>query len=327
MPASRCWSIRRTPSRRSTSVPSRRCATARTTARSRCSSGRRRLARPTRSRSTTSAAPTRPSAVDDDAIAALSASVRLRPDYHVARIRLAALLEERGDRERAVLHYARALEDAQKQGRWLDAGHDAGVVQALVERGVVGRAHASAGGVVRAARHAGREVRSRRARHASSRACGSTCASRRPSIPIRASRRRFCTCRACPRRRISIASCFRGSTSSRRSTDAHPTRIAGPSCLGRRARARLSRPTSSSSRTCAAMPVRSAGTATTSIVTASAATTTARAVPARGCHRCAAAVDRARARPRGPVSRCSRPARTCCRTRVSPIRASSVTCR
>ena len=56
-----------------------------------------------------------------DAVDALGRAVRLRPVYHVARLRLAALLDARGERERAVLHYARALEDAQRQGRWLDA--------------------------------------------------------------------------------------------------------------------------------------------------------------------------------------------------------------
>jgi aspartate beta-hydroxylase len=72
----------------------------------------------------------------DDAIAALERSVQLRPVYHVARIRLAALLEQRGERDRAVLHYARALDDAQRQGRWLDAAGTPASLRAFVERGV-----------------------------------------------------------------------------------------------------------------------------------------------------------------------------------------------
>jgi aspartate beta-hydroxylase len=73
----------------------------------------------------------------EDAIAALSRSVQLRPVYHVARIRLAALLEERGELDRAVLHYARALDDAQRQGRWLDSAGTPASLRPLVERAVV----------------------------------------------------------------------------------------------------------------------------------------------------------------------------------------------
>ncbi len=73
----------------------------------------------------------------DDAIVALSRSVQLRPVYHVARIRLAALLEERGDVDRAVLQYARALEDAQQQGRWLDPAGTPETLRPLVERAVL----------------------------------------------------------------------------------------------------------------------------------------------------------------------------------------------
>src|SRR5512146_1622146 len=39
----------------------------------------------------------------EDAIAALERSVQLRPVYHVARIRLASLLEQKGEVDRAVL--------------------------------------------------------------------------------------------------------------------------------------------------------------------------------------------------------------------------------
>ena len=80
-----------------------------------------------------------------DAIEALARAVRLRPVYHVARIRLAALLEARGERDRAVLQYARSLEDAQRQGRWLDAAGTPASLRKMVERAVTTvRAHRAA---------------------------------------------------------------------------------------------------------------------------------------------------------------------------------------
>jgi aspartate beta-hydroxylase len=72
----------------------------------------------------------------DGAIEALARAVQLRPVYHVARIRLAVLLDDRGDKDRAVLHYARALADAQGQGRWLDAAGTPASLKAFVERAV-----------------------------------------------------------------------------------------------------------------------------------------------------------------------------------------------
>ncbi len=73
----------------------------------------------------------------DDAISALLRSVQLRPVYHVARLRLATLLEQRGEPERAVLHYSRALADAQQQGRWLDAAGTPDSLRPMVERAVI----------------------------------------------------------------------------------------------------------------------------------------------------------------------------------------------
>ena len=72
----------------------------------------------------------------DGAIEALGRAVRLRPVYHVARVRLAALLEDRGETRRAVLHFARALDDAQRQARWLDAAGTPASLRPLVERAV-----------------------------------------------------------------------------------------------------------------------------------------------------------------------------------------------
>jgi aspartate beta-hydroxylase len=78
----------------------------------------------------------------DGAIEALVRAVQLRPAYHVARIRLATLLDDRGEPERAVLHYARALDDAQRQGRWLDQAGTPASLRPFVERAVVTvRAH------------------------------------------------------------------------------------------------------------------------------------------------------------------------------------------
>lgn len=73
----------------------------------------------------------------DAAIESLGRAVQLRPAYHVARIRLATLLEHRGEAERAVLHYARALSDAQRQGRWLDPAGTPASLRPQVERAVL----------------------------------------------------------------------------------------------------------------------------------------------------------------------------------------------
>jgi aspartate beta-hydroxylase len=73
----------------------------------------------------------------DGAIAALEHAVRLRPVYHVARIRLGALLERRGEVEKAILHYARALADAQRQGRWLEAASTPESLRDMVGRATI----------------------------------------------------------------------------------------------------------------------------------------------------------------------------------------------
>jgi aspartate beta-hydroxylase len=73
----------------------------------------------------------------DDAISTLQRSVKVKPDYFIARIRLASMLQDAGHIEQSVLHYARALHDAQSQGRWLDAAGTPAGLRELVERGVV----------------------------------------------------------------------------------------------------------------------------------------------------------------------------------------------
>ncbi len=57
----------------------------------------------------------------ESAAAAYSAALEREPKLHAARLHLAELHEKRGDTARAVLTYARALNDAQAEGRWLNA--------------------------------------------------------------------------------------------------------------------------------------------------------------------------------------------------------------
>jgi len=52
--------------------------------------------------------------------AAYATALARKPELHVARLHLAELHEKRGDTVRAVLTYARALNDAQAEGRWLN---------------------------------------------------------------------------------------------------------------------------------------------------------------------------------------------------------------
>ena len=54
-------------------------------------------------------------AVDEHA-----AAVRLEPAFFVPRLHLATCLERLGKQEQAVVQYKRALDDAQRQGRWLN---------------------------------------------------------------------------------------------------------------------------------------------------------------------------------------------------------------
>jgi len=54
------------------------------------------------------------------ALAALAEALRLRPGFHLARLHYAALLERAGETERSVFQFARALNDAQSEGRWLN---------------------------------------------------------------------------------------------------------------------------------------------------------------------------------------------------------------
>ena len=62
-------------------------------------------------------------------------AVRLRPDFHVARLHLADTLRNAGD-PLATLQFSRALQDAQRSGRWLDASSTPASLRPLVELAV-----------------------------------------------------------------------------------------------------------------------------------------------------------------------------------------------
>ena len=70
------------------------------------------------------------------AVASMAEAVRLRPDYHVARLHYAALLERSGDVERSTLQFARALRDAQAVGQWTNAATTHASLRQPVEQAV-----------------------------------------------------------------------------------------------------------------------------------------------------------------------------------------------
>jgi aspartate beta-hydroxylase len=75
-----------------------------------------------------------------DAAAALAAhesAVRLRPDFSVGRLYWADSLERAQHIDQAVIQYVRALEDAQKAGRWLSPDTTPPVLRPLIEHAVV----------------------------------------------------------------------------------------------------------------------------------------------------------------------------------------------
>lgn len=69
----------------------------------------------------------------DAAAAAFAAALAREPKLHAARLHLAELHEKRGDTARAVLTYARALSDAQAEGRWIDASTTAAPMLGAVD--------------------------------------------------------------------------------------------------------------------------------------------------------------------------------------------------
>src|ERR1700730_5062116 len=71
------------------------------------------------------------------ALRAHETAVRLRPDFAVARLYWAAALERAQQVEAAVVQYVRALDDAQKGGRWLNPESTPPVLRPLVEHAVI----------------------------------------------------------------------------------------------------------------------------------------------------------------------------------------------
>ena len=86
-----------------------------------------------------------------DAPAALQShgkAAELAPHFHLARLHLAEALERAGEPQQAVVQYARALQDAQNGGRWLNADTTPPAVRPMVEQAVM---------AVRRGRHAAYE--------------------------------------------------------------------------------------------------------------------------------------------------------------------------
>lgn len=71
------------------------------------------------------------------ALKSFGTAVRLLPDFHTARLFLATALDEAGDAEHASIQYLRALQDAQRQGHWLNPDTTPRGLQPLVSRGVM----------------------------------------------------------------------------------------------------------------------------------------------------------------------------------------------
>jgi aspartate beta-hydroxylase len=63
-------------------------------------------------------------------------AVALRGDHPIARLHLASALDRTGDLKRALPEYIHALDQAQRQGRWLNAASTPTALQPLVERAV-----------------------------------------------------------------------------------------------------------------------------------------------------------------------------------------------
>ncbi len=72
----------------------------------------------------------------EEALKAYRAAVRLQPDLHVARLHLGAALERARQPELAVIHYARAMQDAHARGRWLNAQTTGPALRPMVEHAV-----------------------------------------------------------------------------------------------------------------------------------------------------------------------------------------------
>jgi aspartyl/asparaginyl beta-hydroxylase (cupin superfamily) len=78
-------------------------------------------------------------ALDDlaGALAADEVAARLAPERPLLRLHFAFGLERQGDRQRSLLHFARAIKDAQSQGQWCDAAGTPPALRPRVEHAVL----------------------------------------------------------------------------------------------------------------------------------------------------------------------------------------------
>lgn len=71
------------------------------------------------------------------ALAADEVAARLAPQRPLLRLHYALGLERQGDRQRSLLHYSRAIKDAQSQGQWCDAAGTPPTLRPRVEHAVL----------------------------------------------------------------------------------------------------------------------------------------------------------------------------------------------
>jgi aspartate beta-hydroxylase len=71
-----------------------------------------------------------------EAAASHRAALQVAPNLHSARLHLGRALELSGDSHRAIVCYARALQNAQSDGRWLNKATTPPALQALIEHAV-----------------------------------------------------------------------------------------------------------------------------------------------------------------------------------------------
>jgi aspartate beta-hydroxylase len=71
------------------------------------------------------------------AAAAYAEALHIAPDFHLARLNLGICLERRGSGEEALVQYKRALDDAQREGRWLSRETTPPLLRPLVEHAVI----------------------------------------------------------------------------------------------------------------------------------------------------------------------------------------------
>jgi aspartate beta-hydroxylase len=71
------------------------------------------------------------------AVGAYRAAVELEPAFFVARLHLAFGLERLGENDEALIQYARALDNAQREGRWLDASTTPAPLRPMVAHAVL----------------------------------------------------------------------------------------------------------------------------------------------------------------------------------------------